>query len=44
MKKTGLNRYVYEFNVDYRTTDSISDIIEIMPSIHDYLVLKYKIK
>ena len=44
MKKTGLNGYVYEFHVDYRTTDSKSDITEIMPSIHDYLMLKYKIK
>ena len=43
MKKTGLNRYVYEFNVDYRDI-SRGDITKTMSSIHDYLMSKYGIK
>ena len=43
MKKTGLNGYVYGFNVDYRDNSKI-DITEVMPTIHKYLMKKYNIK
>ena len=43
MKKTGLNGYVYEFNVDYVDNSKI-DITKVIPSIHNYLMLKYSIK
>ena len=39
MKKTGLNRCVYDFSVDYRTLD-ISNIIDI----HKYLMKKHDIE
>ena len=42
MKKTGLNGYVYEFNVDYRHINK-SDITNNMPIIHSYFMLKYGI-
>ena len=35
MKKTGFNGYVYDFSVDYDTTD-VDDIVEI----HKYLMKK----
>ena len=35
MKKTGLNGYVYEFKVDYRTTP-----IVLISNIHRYLMIK----
>ena len=40
MKKTGLNGYVYEFNVDYRDVNKL-DITKNMPIIHRYFMLKY---
>ena len=43
MKKTVLNGYVYEFNVDYRSINS-STIDKIIPDIHNYFMLKYDIK
>ena len=42
MKKTGLNGYVYEFNVDYRDVNKL-DITKNMPIIHRYFILKYGI-
>ena len=42
MKKSELNGYVYEFNVDYIDV-SKSDITENMPFIHKYFMLKYNI-
>ena len=39
MKKTGLNRYVYNFSDDYRASDA-SNIIDI----HKYLIKKHDIK
>ena len=39
MKKTGLNGYFSEFNVDYGKVDS-----EVIPYIHKYLMLKYNVK
>ena len=42
MKKTGLNGYVYEFNVDYRDVNKL-DITENMSIIHRYFMLKYGI-
>ena len=38
-KKTGLNRYVYDFFVDYRAFDT-SNIVDI----HKYLMKKHDIK
>ena len=37
MKKTGLNEYVYEFNVDYTNLNKTNDIAESMPLFHKYL-------
>ena len=42
MKKTGLNGYVYEFNVDYRALNP-SDTDKSMSTIHEYFKLKYGI-
>ena len=42
MKKPGLNRYVSEFNVDYRDVNKL-DITKSMPIIHKYFMLKYGI-
>ena len=40
MKKTGLNGYVYEFSVDYRTFNpSIFD--KTTSVIHNYFMVKY---
>ena len=44
MKKTGLNGYVYEFNVDYRDIGKPDDITKNMLIIHNYVMLKYDIK
>ena len=38
MKKTGFNRYVYDFSVDYDATD-VDDIVDI----HKYLMKKNNI-
>ena len=43
MKKTGLNGYVYEFDVDYNNF-GVADPGEAIPYIHNYLMGKYKIK
>ena len=42
MKRTGLNGYVYEFNVDYRTLNP-SSFDKNMSTIHDYFMVKYGI-
>ena len=39
MKKTGLNGYVYEFNVDYSNNNTKDTI----PYVHKYLTSKYNI-
>ena len=36
MKKAGLNKYVYDFSVDYNTTSTSVAI----PHIHKYLMVK----
>ena len=38
MKKTGLNRYVYDFSVDYDAI-AVADVLDI----HKYLMEKNKI-
>ena len=43
MKKTGLNEYVYEFNVDHRNMGR-TNIPKTMSSIHKYFMSKYGIK
>ena len=43
MKKTGLNGYVYEFNVDYSDFGVVVPG-EAIPYIHNYLMGKYIIK
>ena len=43
MKKTGLNGYVYGFNVDYRYFNP-TEFDKIMPIIHNYFMIKYDIK
>ena len=43
MKKTGLNGYVYEFDVDYNNF-GVADPGKAIPYIHNYLMGKYKIK
>ena len=42
MKKTGLNGYVYEFVVDYRTFNP-SNIDKTIQNIHGYFMVKYGI-
>ena len=43
MKKTGLNGYVYEFNVDYNDF-SLVGLGKAIPFVHKYLMVKYNIK
>ena len=43
MKKTGLNGYVYEFNVDYRVFDKLN-FDKIVSNIHGYFMLKHSIE
>ena len=43
MKKTGLNGYVYEFNVDYKNFNK-TNYSKAIPFIHNYLMAKYDIK
>ena len=43
MIKTGLNGYVYEFNVDYGIY-SETDFSEFISHIHNYLMAKYNVK
>ena len=40
MKITGLNEYVYEFNVDYRTFNS-PNFDKATLGIHKYFMVKY---
>ena len=40
MKKTGLNGYVYEFNVDYKHFNK-TYITKYMPIIQSYFMIKY---
>ena len=44
MKKTGLNGYVYEFNVDYQTLNASVDVSKAVSTLHKHLMVKYKIK
>ena len=45
MKKTGLNGYVYEFNVDYSPIiKSPADAAITIPALRKYLMVKYNIK
>ena len=45
MKETGLNWYVYEFNVDYSPIiKSTADATITIPALHKYLMVKYNIK
>ena len=43
MTKTGLNEYVYEFNVDYSDFGAVNPD-EAIPFVYDYLMAKYYIK
>ena len=43
MKKTELNGYVYEFNVDYNDFNKLNPD-DIVPYIHNYLMVRYDIK
>ena len=43
MKKTEINGYVYEFNVDYNDY-GVGDSAKDIPFIHNYLMAKYNIK
>ena len=43
MKKTGLNGYVYEVNVDY-SDFSVVNPDEAIPFVHNYFMIKYDIK
>ena len=45
MRKTGLNEYVYEFNVDYNDFNKLNiNANKVIPFIHNYLMGKYIIK
>ena len=45
MKKTGLNGYVYQFNIDYSPIKkSPVDATITIPALHKYLMIKYNIK
>ena len=43
MKKTGLNGYVYEFCVDHEVYNTLG-ATKTVPFLHDYFMMKYKIK
>ena len=43
-KKTGLNGYVYEFNVDYNPVDPSRDAVKPISYLHKYLMGKYSIR
>ena len=43
MKKTGLNGYVYEFNVDYSDFGAVNPD-EAIPFVHNYFMARYYIK
>ena len=42
MRKTELNGYVYEFNVDYRTFNT-PNLDKAIPLFHNYFITKYDI-
>ena len=44
MKKAGLNGYVYEFSVDYEALNPPLNVTKAVPILHDYFMIKYKIK
>ena len=44
MKKTGLNGYIYEFNVDYEPINPPVNVTKAVKLLHKYLMGKYKIK
>ena len=45
MKKTRVNGYVYEFNVDYNDFNKLNiNTNKVIPFIHNYLMAKYDIK
>ena len=44
MKRTGLNGYVYKFNVDYIDVNKADYVTDSMPFIRKYFMLKYDIK
>ena len=44
MKKTGLNRYVYDFSVDYENINKLLNINKVPQFINKYLMAKYNIK
>ena len=43
MKKTGLNGYVYEFNVDYKQPDPSERVSRTIPLIHKHFMAKCNI-
>ena len=43
MKKTGLNGFVYEFNVDYNNYNK-TNYSKSIPFIRNYLMAKYNVK
>ena len=43
MKKSGLNGYVYEFNIDYNVFGVLNPD-KAIPFVHNYLMAKYGIK
>ena len=40
----GLNGYVYEFSVDYEALNPPLNVTKTVPILHDYFMIKYKIK
>ena len=44
MKETGLNGYVYEFCLDYEVLNTPLKAARNVPVLHNYLMIKYKIK
>ena len=44
INKTGLNGYVYEFNVDYKPPDPSERVSKTIPLIRKYFMAKYNIK
>ena len=43
IKKTGLNGYAYEFNVDYKPPDPSERVSRTIPLIHKHFMAKYNI-
>ena len=44
MKKTGLNGYVCEFNIDYKPFEPSKSMDKIIAYIHRSFMVKYNIK